>query len=78
MSTTAPHESASSTAAASVASALTDVGAMWAAHGLRVARSALLTSARSLHTVARAIDSLASSVEHEPREAIDVPAAPEP
>ena len=54
-----------------LASALVDIGALWATHGLRVARSALATSARTLHTAATAIDALAGDTDL----ASDVPAA---
>ena len=68
------HPSATETLVRSVI----DVGEAWAGHGLKVARLALLTSARTLESTARALDALQHAVDAKSAGPTDAAAAPTP
>jgi hypothetical protein len=59
----------------SVVDTLFDVGEAWASHGLKIAESALVTSAQTLTGVSKLLGSLAESLKRPPRDSnvIDAP-----
>jgi len=58
----------------SVVDALFDVGEAWASHGLKIAESALTTSAKTLTSISKLLGNLAGELERERKaEVIDAP-----
>ena len=61
----------------SVVDSLFDVGETWAAHGLKVAESALAASAKTLSSVSKLLGNLAQELKHERSAQPDVIDAPQ-
>ena len=59
----------------SVVDTLFDVGEAWAAHGLKIAESALQASAKTLESVSKLLGNLAGELKREQTEVIDAPHA---